>query len=701
MCPSTSVTRKAPHLDELCEIVDGYPDTITVIKDDFQALALRVGLAPEAPRSLQAIQKQLYALIAAAFPSGHGAIWHICRNMEKELILAHVLDATPIDPYFSVMSTIRDAVRVHADDSDCTTGDWPAAICYALDHVRLRDYQTPETRLRVYSREFNVANAAKMLQASGYKLIRAGADVSLETSSETRLVERLERLIARMGGLYVASLIFASIGKLYDGKQERYHVVQRSSPTGGGQAQIPFGYLLQLAAKHVADPVSPSKACWQRLISLATQYAGILDVQNYTPSIWRRMDARQSLAFLQETALSDALFCLPQVRGSDVPKILCGILQDFDFDRSYGSGWTVNSVLSVIKAILEHTRDKRGPVILDVPAIVSLCDGMNEERIAIVTEDVLSHTASGPSLRFSKATDAPRPGVPEDQQVGKDLFLHPLLRLGQGRYAILDRSASAPAFIETLLAALRAEYRDLDDRIGLPLERFVAAELRSRGVSSVRGSYISDGEDGECDLVVESEKTIFFLEFKKKALTRAGQAGVDANLILDLAASALEAQVQAGWHEVRIKRKGFLDLTADGATYRLELRGRGVERLALSFLDFGSFQDRMLIQQFLAANLGATYTVNSPLLSSKFDRLNKYLEALWKQTEEILGGKQVNWPFFNCWFLSVPQLLVLLDDVNDVDAFRAVFFSKRAMTLDVADLYYFHSRYGQAQQQPK
>lgn len=52
MCPGTSATPKAPNLDDLCEIVDGYPDTITVIKDDFQALALRVGLAPEAPQSL-------------------------------------------------------------------------------------------------------------------------------------------------------------------------------------------------------------------------------------------------------------------------------------------------------------------------------------------------------------------------------------------------------------------------------------------------------------------------------------------------------------------------------------------------------------------------------------------------------------------------------------------------------------------------
>jgi hypothetical protein len=49
---------------------------------------------------------------------------------------------------------------------------------------------------------------------------------------------------------------------------------------------------------------------------------------------------------------------------------------------------------------------------------------------------------------------------------------------------------------------------------------------------------------------------------------------------------------------------------------------------------------------------------------------SNYLEALQKQTAELLGGKQVHWPFHNCWFLSVPQLLVLLDDVNDCEAFR-------------------------------
>lgn len=123
MSLSTSAARRAPNLDELCEFVDGYPDTITTIKNDFQALASRVGLAPEVPPSLQAIQNQLYSLIAAAFPSGHGAIWHICRNMEKELILRHVLDAKSIDPYFSVLSTLRDAVRGHADGNGGTTGD--------------------------------------------------------------------------------------------------------------------------------------------------------------------------------------------------------------------------------------------------------------------------------------------------------------------------------------------------------------------------------------------------------------------------------------------------------------------------------------------------------------------------------------------------------------------------------------------------
>jgi len=93
---------------------------------------------------------------------------------------------------------------------------------------------------------------------------------------------------------------------------------------------------------------------------------------------------------------------------------------------------------------------------------------------------------------------------------------------------------------------------------------------------------------------------------KKKPLTRRAQAGSDVHILLDIANSLLDAQVQSGWHEARLRIHGYLDLTSPKGTARLELKGRSVERIALSLLQFGSFQDRMLLKQFLEASMTVT-----------------------------------------------------------------------------------------------
>ena len=685
-------------LDELCRTVDAYPDAIGAIRDDFDALATHVRATPGSNRTIHEFQTQLRNRIAATFPSGHNTIWKLCRDMQKEMIFSHVVDGKPLEPYFSVIYALREAARNRVDDSGNTSGDWVTAVHLAVDHARLDPPEVAGMHARGYQREFVVAQAAKRLQADGYTLQRDGANVSLDEMSEAKLVERLERLVARMGGIEVAAQIFATIAPLYDAEQERYQLVLHTSSTGDAQPAIPFGYLLQLAAKQVSQLVDPSGASWQRLIRLSTDYAALLDVQSYTPSIYRQMDAKSLLPFLQETALSDTLFRLPQVRGSDVARILAAVLKDLDHERRYGKGWTINEVLLITRALLEHTKDMRGPVILEMKTIIDL-SSVEAGLVGIVLEEVLCHPELGPNRGFAKPTDAPRSDLPRDERGGHDLNFRPLLMLSGGRYLMLDRALSSLAFVEALLGALRPYHGKLDEMLGTPIERFVEAELNSRGIPAFRGDYVVDGEAGECDLVIETEKTVFFLEFKKKALTREGQAGIDASLLVDLANSLLQAQVQAGWHEVRLRRKGFLDLVCDGVTRRIELLDRNVERLALSFLDFGSFQDRVLTQQFLAANLGAKYTVNAPALQKKFKTFNEYLDELTTQTTELLGPQLKTLPFFNCWFLSVPQLLIFLDDVRDTQTFRGVFFSIRGIASDVADLYFTHGYWRKARAQ--
>jgi hypothetical protein len=273
---------------------------------------------------------------------------------------------------------------------------------------------------------------------------------------------------------------------------------------------------------------------------------------------------------------------------------------------------------------------------------------------------------------------------------GHDFFLRPLLQNDGKSYFFLDRSVCAPACVEALLMPLRGAIGNFEDgQVGPAIERFLQREFLSHGISTLTGKYSVDKEDGECDLVIETAQTIIFFEIKKKSLTRQAKAGSDAFVLLDLAGSLLKAQVQAGWHEVRLRRKGVLELESNGVKTLLELKGREIERIAVSLFDFGSFQDRVLLKQFLEATLRADFSASDASLKGRFDAINKSLAELRAQLNELAhGAPTVSQPFFHCWFLSVPQLLVLLDDVQGEEDFRKALWDTRHFTTGSSDFYF-------------
>jgi Holliday junction resolvase-like predicted endonuclease len=249
------------------------------------------------------------------------------------------------------------------------------------------------------------------------------------------------------------------------------------------------------------------------------------------------------------------------------------------------------------------------------------------------------------------------------------------------------------------MAVLRASEKDFDGRLGSPIEAFLREELLAHGIPSFTGTYVIDNEDGECDIVVETDKVVIFLEIKKKPLTRRAQAGSDAHVLLDLANSLLAAQVQAGWHEARLIKQGFIELSHAGSKTRLELNGRGVERIAVSLMQFGGFQDRVLLKQFLEATMSASFGVNDFAMQKAFVKFNALLDELRRQLKVLHPGEtDMDRPFFHCWFLSLPQLLVLLDGVQDAEEFREALWKTRHLVTGSADFYYDIAYMRRAQQ---
>jgi hypothetical protein len=676
-------------LENFCRTVDNCPDEISRHRD-LAALYEYVGL-PVGPALLRnKVSEELGKKISASFMSGHKSVWRRCRRLREALIQRNVIDGGKLDPYFSVLDHLQEAMRVSTHVADEIVGDWDQAIRHAYDSVSLFDWSANPSREKTHARTYEVAKAAKRLQKRGFRLLRDGL-LALEPASETKLVEQLEKTVGAMGGINVARRIFKQITPLYESSQERYHLVRHTSTTGGGSPTIPFGYLLLLSVKHFAGtgPIKDTDQDWAELLRLATDYAAVLDVQSYTPSIWGSMDAVALVPYLQETALYDTLFCLPQIRGSDVEKIARGILRDYDFDEKRGSGWCLNDALAVIGVLLEKSLTQRGPVRFDVRGIAAALPTVPKNIVQNVIDEVLCHPHPGANRRFSKPTDAPQSLDPSERDAGNTFPARPLLSVDRKIYWLMDRSMCAAGCLEALMAVLRASNKDFDGRLGTPIEAFLRDELLAHGIPSLTGMYVIDGHDGECDIVVETDQNVIFLEIKKKPLTRRAQAGSDAHVLLDLANSLLAAQVQAGWHEARLQKEGFIELSHGGAKSRVDLNGRRVERIAVSLMQFGGFQDRILLKQFLEGTMSASFGVNDPAMQKAFTKFNGLLDELREQLKILHPGESaLDQPFFHCWFLSVSQLLVLLDGVQDAEAFRQALWKTRHFVTGSADFYY-------------
>lgn len=669
-------------LDVFKKIVDSTPDNVSSIRNDIGALQKYADIPSSSAFKSSDVSDKFYGTIRNSFSSDPRIIDQNHRRLRDELIFRHVLLQEEIHPYFGVLATIHDALG-GSPDAPSSQDDWRQAIAAALDHLHLRSTGNMEETLSVFSRQFHVAHAARRLQEQGYKILFNDGNIYLDGSSEMLLIAKLSALVRSIGGIDVAAKIFSILKPAFDPDQDRHHLVRSYPPLGGVKEPLcPFGYLLALAVKHPFIPRHrlDVETNWRQLVELSTDYACLCDVQPYSQYEIMFKDGYSIISFLQEIVLYDAFFCMAQLRPRDAVKIVKGVLGWLGLGKALPAGWSVSDAISVAENFLKVEPFNHGPICFHLRDIAKKCAPMKLKRVSQVLKFVFSHPLSGPNQNFGKPTDVP----------GTDFGDRPLLALGNDNYCIIDRSVCAPAIIEAIFTPLRTLYTGFDDRLGAEIEKFLCAELKKNGVAFSQGKYVSNGEDGECDIVIETTDKIIFLEVKKKSLTRKARAGSDIDLLVDMAGSLLDAQLQAGWHEVRIRRDGFLDLyNGDAQCTRISLNGRDVERVAVTLFDYGGLQDRMLLKQFLESHLRMNFSTQNEPLKKKLEKLNIRVDALRKQTEALmLMRASQQQPFFNCWFLSVPQLLILLDNVKDNDSFKSALWDVRHIWTGSLDFYF-------------
>ena len=311
-----------------------------------------------------------------------------------------------------------------------------------------------------------------------------------------------------------------------------------------------------------------------------------------------------------------------------------------------------------------------------------LAAGVAIERWHALKRDFV-HSSGGVNSAYASPLDADK----------AELDFKPLFALPSGQLVAITPGIACLGFYEATTRALRrAQYPKLEAELGQGVEAVIADAFRAAGlnVSVEGGVYRARGAasgtaTGECDVVVETDDLILFVEVKKKPLRRASATGDAVFGLVDLAASLFAAQAQLARHEQTLLGDGAIEFESG---YVLELRGRSVERIAATWLDFGGLQDKVLLKQVFEAMPGRRVDAPGHYEAKRLAQLNGAIARLESEILELRAlGKDENALFMNCWFLSAPQLMLLLDGVGEPGLFERRLRRMRHLSFRTLDFY--------------
>ncbi|MBD1926536.1 hypothetical protein H6F74_09810 [Trichocoleus sp. FACHB-90] len=620
--------------------------------------------------------------------------------LKDQLLITHFIRKEQLQPYFGILKTVIDAIREKdniADESICQIvslefeDKWRTALQAAWDltviNPQILEYNLQNLE-QSYKRQFVVSNSAKYLQSEGCNVDIEDGRVVIKESQKRRIANLIEADIRLLGGIEALRRLFDVIEPYHHEKQGRYHLGRTfNSLIQSHFPSIPVGYLLNLCVKHprrqILIAVETPDNIWKRILRNSIALTSILDVQPHNQFALLFHSTDTITRFLQELALYDNLFCPTQLRPLDVPKMLRGLFSWLPETIQQNLGWTPEQAAMIAERIFKLAEGKLHPVTFQAEQLYKLAPELGKDEIDKLLT-VYSHEVSYVNYGFQ---------IPEDisQISGENFFQHkPLIRLNRDEYLLISSSICSPAFYEAIVSEIRAKVDSKvnDKKLGEELENFIKNEFSKRGIKFNYGYYDvhSKGKYREIDIVVEASETIIFFEIKAKALTRNSRAGSDLNLFLDLSKSLLDSQIQINDHEIFIRKNKSIPLQ-DGSI--CELNGRDIARVSVTLLDFGSFQDRTVIFQFLENMLLGRFDASDDADANRVISLNKKLDNFKLQFNEIvlLDPRRTGNPFYNCWFLSVPQLLILLDNVNSSDDLKRELWRTRSISRSSLDFY--------------
>jgi hypothetical protein len=435
--------------------------------------------------------------------------------------------------------------------------------------------------------------------------------------------------------------------------------------------------------KHPGNPAAVEPKRFGELLKLATALTNAtLGVQDY--NLWASIipsPSAQSETF-RKTAVWDAVFSIPQVRPATAIRILevFNAIPEPEFVAAVGA--TSAQAREVAAAIFEIAGDQRGPVQFTLAEVAAKTRGLTGEQVQLLL-DFFTH--NGPAN-----TNYVEPAAyTEVSFTGK-----PLLRVGEN-WCLMDKSWCAGAFYEALAMPFyqRRNGIDYNAHVGIAIDLLIIQLFAEKNIPVLSGKYLYGNIEGEADGMIETAQRIILLENKRKPITRSARSGNEEAIFIDLANSLVDAQLQAGRTEWILRDQGFIDLKDESGTVtRVHHNGREILRVALSFHEYGGFQDRLVIMHFLELLMSHQVVSHSAdeNVVRKFAAVEAARVAFRGYQDRIrqLQASPSDWWFYNCWFISLSHLVEMIGLSQNADEFSQLLKNTQSITLGSMDFLY-------------
>lgn len=657
------------------------------LRSTYETLGIPVGRMLSQKEAMEFLYGRIRdALTDPTCPAGHGLDIH---RLHDQVLIRSLSDGMPLNPYFRIAEVIRDATRTSWDQlrRPADRPAWRIAVVAAKDCVLLspQEWSPAEVRPIIFSRQYGLAWAVRTLRASGFDAAVFHGCPRLADSTLHDVSVQIDELVGKVGGLPFVDNAFTCLKSTYCVKQQRYHVVRRPRrETKAFVPDIPWGYLLNLAVKHVSPLKSPPhdvEKVWNDARTLAEALATAYDLDSYQ-SLLDVLSGRRLMEFFRKLVLFDHMYSLTQARPEDAALVLLGLLDWLPEQEAIRVlGGTTGQLAALVQTLLANGLTTMHPMVFTAEEVTKSLPGAPLEQVRRML-DIHTHEKTGPHPDFSTPEDIP------------GFYRKPLLRMESHGYTLVNPAWCAPAFLTSTLMALgKGDIERADENVGRAFERLVRKVLEARGVDVVYGEYWSEGRRYDVDAAVVTANRVIFFELKKKGLTANARVSNDPQLLIDITGSLLAAQVQLGRHELAITRTGSLSLEADGSTFLLELGNRKIDRVALTLTDYGALQDHAVVMRVIEAMARTDlHAQGSSTIEAKLQATREACSTLLRQKQDLqaVGALHYADPPFNYWFLSLGHLMVILDDVHDADSLEKELTRMRHVTTEVHDFYYDH-----------